>query len=171
MKKLAIIINGKPESGKDFLCDAVIKARKAQKYSSIKPIHRIAKAGGWDGVKDPAGRKLLSDLKHAFSEYNDLPNRAALESYRAFLRGRNELLFVHIREPEQIAAFRRAAGATVTLLIRRPGTGVLQGNTSDDGVEGFPYDETYDNVKTAEDAERDFCAFIDGLFEKYAREA
>ena len=66
MKKTAIIING----GKDTLCDFVSKHIKIKKISSIAPILKIAKAGGWNGNKDDKSRKLLSDLKHLFTKYN-----------------------------------------------------------------------------------------------------
>ncbi len=170
MKKLAIIVNGKPESGKDFLCDAVSSVRPARKISSIDPIVPIAKQGGWDGVKSKKSRKLLSDLKRIFTEFNDLPTRYVLEKYRNFLQSEDEILFVHIREPDQIEAFKRVASHCVTLLIHRPGTEETFGNESDDGINNFPYDCTYNNEKSPAEAGSDFRLFISRIFELYAAE-
>ncbi len=168
VKKLAIIVNGKPESGKDFLCDAV--TRPARKISSIDPIVPIAKLGGWDGVKTKKSRKLLSDLKRIFTEFNDLPTRYALEEYHKFLQSEDEILFVHIREPDQIEAFKKAANPCVALLIRRAGTEETVGNVSDDGIDKTSYDCTYENDKSPGEAGEDFRAFISRIFERYAAE-
>ncbi|MDR1668459.1 MAG: hypothetical protein LBR76_00685 [Oscillospiraceae bacterium] len=160
MKKLAIIVNGKPESGKDFLCDAAIAKFRARKISSIDPILPIAKLGGWDGVKTQKSRKLLSDLKHAFTEFNDLSHQYVLEKYRDFLQSEDSILFVHIRERDQIEAFKQAAEHCVTILIRRPDTERTVGNASDDGINRIAYDYIYDNTHGLTDAAADFNTFI-----------
>jgi hypothetical protein len=167
MPKLAIIINGKPGSGKDALCDAVILRGRAGKVSSIEPIVEIAKLGGWDGVKDAKSRKLLSDLKSLFAEFNGLPTRYLLEKYQEFSSGLDEVLFVHIRECGQIDAFIRGiSGPAVTLLVRRPGIGET-GNRSDDETDNYTYDVIFDNDLPLEESERAFCALVDGIREKY----
>ena len=58
-------------------------------------------------------------------------------------------MFVHIREPEEIARFREAAGEDCrTLLVTRPAMeqarGAL-GNRSDDGVSEYAYDRIFVN--------------------------
>jgi hypothetical protein len=169
MQKLAIIINGKPQSGKDTLCDAVIRQGRARKISSIDPITAIAKQGGWDGVKDTRSRKLLSDLKRAFAEFNDLPNRYVLDEYHSFLGSEDEVLFIHIREKDQIDVFKKsAAGPCVTLLIRRPGHIVKIGNSSDDKVGDIAYDVVYDNDAPLAEAENSFIKLVGYLLQTYA---
>jgi hypothetical protein len=171
MAKLAIIINGKPGAGKDALCDAVVRQGRARKISSIGPIAEIARQGGWDGVKTPQSRKLLSDLKRAFAEFNDLPNQYLLNEYRAFLCGEDDILFIHIREKDQVEAFRKAAdGRCVTLLIRRPGAGGVRkyGNASDDDVERISYDVIFDNDQPLEESSGSFCNLMDYLLQTYA---
>ncbi len=169
--KLAVILNGRPGVGKDSLCDAVIKRGGARKVSSIDPILALARQGGWDGVKNAAGRKLLSDLKRAFAEYNDLPNRYILEACKEFLQSEDDILFVHIRESDQIDAFRRAAGDTpcVTLLVRRPGAYTQKmGNPSDDGTDECIYDFVFDNDQTLPQSEEAFFRLIRRLYESHA---
>ncbi|MCL1806700.1 MAG: hypothetical protein FWG31_03255 [Oscillospiraceae bacterium] len=169
MSKIAIVINGKPESGKDALCDAVIRQGHARKISSIDPITALAKQGGWDGVKDVRSRKLLSNLKRLFAEFNDLPNRYVLEEYQTFLQSNDDVLFVHIREQDQIEAFKKAAaGGCVTLLVRRPGSGNRIGNPSDDEVANYHYDVTFDNDLPLEEAEKTFRALVEYIRFNYA---
>jgi hypothetical protein len=169
MPKLTIIINGKPGSGKDALCDAVIRQGRARKASSIEPIRAIAGLGGWDGVKDAKSRKLLSDLKRLFTEYNNLPAKYLSEVYENFLYSEDEVLFVHIRESDQIAAFINGISRkAVSLLVRRPGTEGAVGNRSDDETESYNYDEIFDNDKPLEDAEKAFCKLVSEMLKKYA---
>jgi hypothetical protein len=169
MQKLAVIINGRPESGKDALCDAVIRQGRARKISSIDPIMEIAKQGGWDGVKDARSRKLLSDLKRIFAEYNGLPNQYVLQEYRRFLGSEDEVLFIHIREKDQIEAFKAAAaGPCVRLLVRRPGASGKMGNPSDDEVDQMGYDIVFDNDAPLADAQKAFCKLIGYIRQTHA---
>jgi hypothetical protein len=169
MLKLTVIINGKPESGKDALCDAVIRKGRARKITSIDPIAEIAKQGGWDGVKDARSRKLLSGLKRVFAEYNDLSNQYVIREYRGFLAGEDEILFIHIREKDQIDAFKKAAvSPCVTLLIRRPGAEGKTGNASDDEVEQIGYDVIFDNDQPLEASASSFCKLIEYLKQTHA---
>jgi hypothetical protein len=164
MPKLTVIVNGKPGVGKDFLCDAVIKKGGARKVSSIDPINSAARVLGWDGIKNAGSRKFLSDLKRLSSEFNDWPNRFVLRAHQDFLQSLDEILFVHIREEDQINAFRAAAGGGCkTLLIRRPGLEGDVGNPSDDKVDTIRYDFVFDNDRPPEEAGEAFYAFMQSL--------
>ena len=149
MDKLVVIINGSGGVGKDTVCEAAAAFWKTRNISSITPILQVARAAGWDGVKTPASRRFLSELKQSCSEFNDLPFRYCAEQLEAFRRSDEQLLFVHIREPEEIARFRESAGEECrTLLVTRPAMeqarGAL-GNRSDDGVAGYQYDRVFVN--------------------------
>ena len=149
MDKLVVIINGSGGVGKDTVCEAAAAFWKTRNISSITPILQVARAAGWDGVKTPASRRFLSELKQSCSEFNDLPFRYCTEQLEAFRRSDEQLLFVHIREPEEIARFRETAGEECrTLLVPRPALeqarGAL-GNRSDDGVAGYQYDRVFVN--------------------------
>ena len=135
MDKLVVIINGSGGVGKDTVCEAAAAFWKTRNISSITPILQVARAAGWDGVKTPASRRFLSELKQSCSEFNDLPFRYCAEQL--------------IREPEEIARFRESAGEECrTLLVTRPAMeqarGAL-GNRSDDGVAGYQYDRVFVN--------------------------
>ncbi len=166
MKKVAIVINGRGGVGKDTLCELAAKHFKIENISSITPIKEIAAQCGWDGRKDNKARKFLSDLKALCVEYNDYPTRWAKEKYDAFLKSDAEILFVHIREPEEIAKFVSATeGAAKTLLVRggKRMSDEKYGNASDDCVEEYEYDLYFLNESTLDTAERNFVELMKAL--------
>ena len=167
MNKLTIVINGKGGVGKDTLCMS-LPHRRVRNISSITPIKEIAAMHGWNGEKDLKSRRFLAELKRVFTEYNDLPNRYLLEQRADFLQSEEEILFIHIREPEQIETFVRAVdGDCITLLVRRdlPDTAGGYGNHADDDVEDYPYTVIFDNNRPLEQSVLAFAELIDGLME------
>ena len=161
--KVITVINGKGGVGKDTLCDFVAKRYKTMNISAITRVKEIAEIAGWDGEKDEKGRKLLSDLKKALVEYGDLPTKYLLENVDEFLHSDDEVLFVHIREIEEIKKFvsmTESVCSVYTLLVTRD-TGVDSwGNASDDDVENYNYDFIYHNDLPLNKAETDFVSFF-----------
>lgn len=167
MKKTVIIINGNGGVGKDTLCEFAGEKYEVMNISAITPIKEIASQNGWKGEKDAKSRKFLADLKKLFVEYNDLPCQYLIGEYKKFLASRTEILFVHIREGEEIDKFRQAVDiACITLLIRRNSSLESWGNASDDNVEKYTYDYTYDNDKPLEEAKDDFLLFLEKIIGK-----
>ncbi len=165
MNKLVIIINGKGGVGKDTLCNFVAKHYDTRNISSITPILKIAKAGNWDGNKDDKSRKLLSDLKHLFTNYNDLSFHYLKSQTEEFLATEEEVLFVHMREPEEISKYLKyvtSQGLTCkTLLIKRNiCESKTYGNDADDMVDCYQYDFTYHNDLPLTEVEKDFITFF-----------
>ena len=163
MKKAVIVINGAGGVGKDTLCDLAGKHFKVYNMSTIMPIKDIARMCGWDGSKDDKSRKFLADLKQLTVDYNDFPTMWGLERYREFLRSDDEIMFMHIREPEEIAKYVRATEGVAKTLLVRGGARMAKshyGNAADDCVEQYDYDYYFMNDKSLEDAERDFCAML-----------
>ena len=117
MKKTVIIINGAGGAGKDTLCAIAARHYAVTSVSAVDRIKEIARFGGWDGVKDERGRKLLSDIKLAFIAYNDLPFASLMEAYRAFCASQARVLFIHCREPKEIAKLQAAARAGMTVVV------------------------------------------------------
>ncbi len=164
MKKTVIIINGNGGVGKDTLCDFANSKYKTMNISAITPIKNIALEHGWRGEKDPRSRKFLADLKKTFVDYNDLPCTYLTQKYEEFLENDCEILFVHIREGEEIDKFKeKVSTPCITLLIRREGILKSWGNASDDNVENYNYDYVYRNDKILSEAESDFLEFLDGI--------
>ena len=166
MKKTVIVINGAGGVGKDTLCDLAAKHFKVKNISSITPIKNIAKDCGWGGEKDDKARKFLSDLKRTLVEYNDYPTTWAIGEYNDFLSSDEEVMFVHIREAQEIEKFvKRTNGSAKTLLVRggERMKKTAYGNASDDLVEAYTYDYYYVNEKALDVAEREFCELIKGI--------
>lgn len=158
---MIIIINGKSGVGKDTLisaCDRNLVCGTENHYvyniSSIDPIKKIAEFGGWNGVKDEKGRKLLNILKKAFTEYDDTPLYKTLAEvlsiHQTFDYFGEPVVFIHIREPEEIQKMvdttREMGIRTFTLLVRR--TEIDEGgfvNIGDEKVEDYGYDFIFNN--------------------------
>ena len=157
-----IIINGKGGVGKDTLCELAAKHFRVQNFSSIDPIKKIATENGWNGEKDAKSRKFLSDLKRIFSEYNDLPNEYLYQKYLAFQQSDDEILFVHIREKEEIKRFQNRVGSScITLLVTRNQLrDNVWGNASDDEVETYHYDYYFDNSGALTESEESFVHLL-----------
>ena len=165
MNKLTIVINGKGGVGKDTLCLS-LQERRVRNISSITPIKEIAAQHGWNGEKDLKSRRFLAELKRVFTEYNDLPNRYLVQQAQEFGESEDEILFVHIREADQIEAFVRGVdGNCITLLVRRdlPEVAGGYGTRADDDVENYPYDIIFDNNRPLEQSTAAFAALIEQL--------
>ena len=175
MKKLAIVINGSGGVGKDTLCTMAESAYRVRNISSITPIKEIAAQFGWHGEKNDRARRFLADLKRASVLYNDFPTNWVYNEYQQFLSSDEELLFVHIREPEEIRKFvALTEGRARTLLIRGGARfaarrrGRRYGNAADDGVEAYSYDYYYRNDLPLAETQQAFLAFLAGVFEECA---
>ena len=162
MDKQIIIINGQGGVGKDTICDVVKKHYGTKVVSSIDRIKAIAIYGGWDSQKDLKGRKLLSDIKLAFSEYNDLPFKQMAHEIKIFKDFRKEqILFIHVREPEEITKLISEYPEIKTLLITRGQNTSEFGNMADDNVLNYNYDFVFENNGKLENLERDFLEFFE----------
>ena len=164
-EKLVIFINGRGGVGKDTLCSACCEKYSVHNISAIDPIKEIAYANGWNGEKDEKSRKLLHDLKELFVEYNDLPTNYLLGKYEEFLSSNAELLFVHIREPEEIRKFEKMVAIPhITVLVKRAGMDGNLGNGGDDHVEEYDYDFIFHNDWDEGSSRTAFLVFIDKIW-------
>ncbi|MBR1988233.1 MAG: hypothetical protein IKA36_04230 [Clostridia bacterium] len=162
-EKITIVINGVGGCGKDTLVKFTSKYFWVKNVSSITPIKNIASVIGWDGSKDEKSRKFLSDLKKLTTDYNDYTLNYLLREQKDFLSSPEEIMFVHIREPEEIAKFvSNSLLKTYTLLVRprEELKGKYYGNKSDDEVENYNYDFVFDNSKSIEESKKSWLEFF-----------
>ena len=171
-----VVVNGMPRSGKttfENFCKDYL-GPYCEIISTIDIIKEMARVGGWNGEKDPKSRKLLSDLKDLWTNYNDLSfntikkhiNIWEEELKNFHVDNQPHVLFVDSREPEEIARFKYELGA-ITVLVRRPEVeNVEQSNHADANVLNFKYDYYILNQATTEELKSAAIDFINLLFKK-----
>ena len=181
LNKTVIVINGSGSSGKDTICDIVSKHYLTMNRSSVDLIKEIAHRYGWKGTKEPKDRKLLSDLKKAFSDYNDMPNTYLLNMFYTFMTEPHyQIMFVHIREIEEnrrffnriyekIREYSYKDVSIASLLILRPNQ-TLWGNESDDNINPNDYRFIYRNERPLDELEQHFMPFFNCLLWKLEEE-
>ena len=170
MNKHVVIINGSAGVGKDtfveqvrycFLGNTEMSYPNVINYSSVDWIKKIATSMGWDGAKDEKSRKFLSDLKDLSTWYNDMPFNCMKDKVDSFNdeRCQEKILFLHIREPEEIS---RAAKefAAKTLLIRNNRVDHVLSNRADADVFEYEYDYIVNNLGTIADLREDAFEFL-----------
>ena len=156
------IINGSGCCGKDTFVELFAKHYghdKVWNYSSVDKVKRIAKEIGWTGAKTEKDRKFLSDLKLLTTEYNDMPMQDLKEKVKEFRSSQAEILFLHIREPEEISKAVNEFSAE-TILIRRDWIPQITSNMADANVYNYNYDITIYNDGSLEDYENIAKQFV-----------
>ena len=168
MKQFVFVINGSGGVGKDTLCNLAAKHYRVRNVSSITPIKNIAALCGWNGEKSDRARKFLADLKSLTVAYNDYPTRWILSEYESFRQSEDEIMFVHIREGEEIRKFVEGTnGEAITLLIRGGKRfhrrNAAYGNAADDDVEKYRYDYVFYNDHPLDKTEEIFVSFLNRI--------
>ena len=167
MDKKIIVMNGKGGCGKDTLCHGAAGSFRVMNVSSIDPIKEIASNYGWQGEKTPEARRFLAELKEAFVHWCDLPTRYLREKALEFLASDAEVLFVHIREGEQIDAFKAAIAPQkcYAVLVKRHAVDdeADYGNAADDQVDNYTYDAVFRNDSEIDESVKNFVKLIKRL--------
>ena len=163
MKKI-VIINGTGGSGKDTFAEMCKEYATVMNVSAVDGVKKIAKFVGWNGDKDPTSRKFLSDLKDLLDGYNDFSSKYLENSIDDFFQNGAELMFIHMREPEQIKRFEEEFPHNViTLLVESNRVEPITSNHADRDVANYPYDQTLENNGSLEDLKEKAFTFVDFL--------
>jgi len=160
-KQVVIVINGSGGVGKHSLIDFASNYYEIRDTSSIVPIKKLAMDIGWEGEYDEKGRRLLVDIKQALIRYNDLPTKYVVGEYKKFKAVEQDVMFVHIREPEEIAKFRAIVPCKTVLIVR---DGAPKWNIDTEERTGeFQYDYIFDNSQPLEKTGPKFVKLIDKI--------
>lgn len=168
MDKHIFIINGSGGVGKDTfvelvsteLNDILKKFHTVVNFSSVDKVKEIAKEIGWDGKKSEKDRKFLSDLKILTSDYCDMPFQSMRSKVAEFMNDEESiLLFLHIREPEEITRAVKEFGANTILVIRNTVKHITS-NMADENVFNYNYEFIIDNSGTKEELNNKAKKFV-----------
>lgn len=162
MNKQVFIINGSGGVGKDTFVELVSKGfnLSVMNFSSVDKVKEIARIIGWTGGKAERDRKFLSDLKLLCTDYNNMPFNSMSEKVKEFTESNAVMLFLHIREPEEIEKARIAFGAK-TVLIKRNTIKHITSNMADGNVFNYQYDIVVDNDGNLEDFKKKAVQFVE----------
>jgi hypothetical protein len=157
------VINGIAGSGKDTFVSMVGAIVPTVNYSSVSKIKDAAKVLGWDGEKDDRSRRFLSDLKRLSATYNDFPFNCMVKKIEDFMSDDiHEFLFLHIREPQEIARMVWKFPTIQTVLVKNSNVKQVTSNASDAGVyDYYSYDIIVNNsgdLATLNKTAEKFCA-------------
>lgn len=183
-----VIINGKPQSGKDTFC------KYAQGYcdddesantliiSSVDPLKEMLTQLGWDGTKTDKIRDMLMDMKQLWVQNQDGPTMFLFNNILEFHKactGEDNIVFVHIREPEEIkklvnalTGFESMGIDVISLLvIRESGEDTpnqpaeTRGSDDEALINSYEYDVTINNDEDLIKLQELAAEFVDKLLE------
>lgn len=143
---IPVVINGSNGAGKDTFVDMCKQFVAVKNISSIDQLNDFARQIGWNGIKDESYRLFISELKQLVTKFNDAPTHYLLNNIELNASS-DGLLFMHIREPLEIAKIQRLSPLPVVTLLIGRNTPVAQ-NKADLGVYGYGYDYVIDNGGT-----------------------
>ena len=183
-----VIINGKPQSGKDTFCGFAQgycdddESANTLIISSVDPLKEMLAQLGWDGTKTDEIRDMLMCMKQLWVQNQDGPTMFLFNNILEFHKactGEDNIVFVHIREPEEIkklvnalTGFESMGIDVISLLVIRKGgedTPNQPAGTrrSDDEalINSYEYDMTINNDGDLIRLQELAAEFVDKLLE------
>ena len=163
--KTKIIINGSGGVGKDTFVDYCRIFANVTNISSVDKIKEAAKLLGWSDGKTEDDRKFLSDMKVLSTGYNNFPYEYLKQNIAKFMEDKSSnVLFMHIREPEEIDKIKKEFGC-ITVLVQNINKRRIDSNMADANVCNYEYDyiinNDYDLNRLKEKAIHFVCEVID----------
>jgi hypothetical protein len=128
---IILAINGIGGSGKDTFMNFCSKYAKCGIVSTIDIVKTMLVKEklytgthtnlGWidETKKGPRERKLLSDIKIALMDYDDIPFKCLLKSINKFKKNNAQIVLIAVREFDEMIKICTAYGAK-SVLVKRP---------------------------------------------------
>lgn len=162
-----VVVNGMPESGKTTFQEAckdicnMTATIRVDIMSSVEYVKHVARELGWDGTKTDRNRKFLSDLKRTLTDWDDVIFKKIKDRlYLLSVAQYDYILFVDIREPDEIARAAEELNAITVLLRRDEVEGRTYSNASDTDVFDYDYDVVIENNSDLEDLQQKAELFL-----------
>lgn len=183
-----VIINGKPQSGKDTFCGFAQgycdddESANTLIISSVDPLKEMLAQLGWDGTKTDEIRDMLMCMKQLWVQNQDGPTMFLFNNILEFHKactGEDNIVFVHIREPEEIkklvnalTGFESMGIDVISLLVIResgedtPNQPVGTRRSDDEAlINSYEYDVTINNDGDLIRLQELAAEFVDKLLE------
>lgn len=164
--KEVVVINGKAKVGKDLFVSYVSEEVGTINYSSVYELKKLATEyfGYNDKNKNAKDRKFLSNLKDLTTNYCNFCFNCVMSRYLEYKNDDNEIMFIHCREPEEIAKIKEAIPKSHTLLIVSDrDIEAVDNNHSDKDVLDYDYEFYINNSGTKEELKLKAVDFIKNL--------
>lgn len=171
MKKLIFIINGSGGTGKDSFCN-IIKQYSGHDTYTISSANRAKKIAmdvfGWDGIsKNEKSRKLLATIKDLLTWWDDIPFKDMKGEIMYFEATPSmEIMFIHVREPQEIQKLVDIFPHIKTILITNKNVPNITSNDADAGVFNYKYDYYIENNGTLDDLKDTALSFINQFYKE-----
>lgn len=154
--KRILILNGSATVGKDTFVESLSKYVSVRHISMADLAKKALLSCGWNGIKDEASRKALSDIKIALDEFDDCNFKYIVETSKRFLFEYPEFedvdyLCIDMREPKDIQRFKTFIAAVPAVLVTNERVKHITSNVGDAGVFDYNYDYIIENNGTKED--------------------
>lgn len=170
---IIIVINGSAKSGKDKFVSFFkeISNLRVKNFSSIDKVKQVAEmCFNWNGKKDDKSRRLLSEMKKIWIDFNNGPfyniiEKIDVDMIYSINNGKDinkNVYFLHIREPKEIFKIKEKYKNCITLIIDKE-VDFIPNNNSDENINNFEYDYVVNNNGTISDLKiraKEFLNFI-----------
>lgn len=178
-----IVINGLPQSGKDSFATLVQsycnmdESANVLNLSSVDPIKEVLEQFGWDGEKSAEVRDIIAGIKQIWIGAQNGPTmymmNNILEWHKSFV-GEDNIVFCHIREPEEINKLVNAINGMSCVGIDIMTILMVRGNhisehvndrlaDSEVSIVQYPYDMIIYNDAGLPELDEKAIAFVDEL--------
>lgn len=181
---IVIIINGVQQSGKDTFvefitnyCD-MYECANVLNLSSVDPIKRTLESFGWNGDKSEEVRNIIAGIKKIWSDAQNGPTMFMMNNilqYHITHTGEDNIVFCHIREPEEIKKLSDIINGMhvvgiklVSIFINRSGSIDMNSRKSDnyEDISKYEYDVILHNNGALVDWKCKAEEFIKGVIKE-----
>ena len=186
-----VIINGEPGAGKDSFAKLVQSYCNMNEYanilnlSSVDPIKDMLTGFGWDGYKSDDVRNIIAGIKRIWIGAQNGPTMFMMNNILEWHKdniGEDNIVFCHIREPEEIEKLVNALhgmdtmGIDVTTMLVVRGTvdssdicsgrSYVRDSDNPNIISQYKYDNIIYNDSDLAGLDEKACMFVNKLFEE-----
>lgn len=170
MQKQVIILNGMARSGKQEVYNILSNIIPSEQYSIVDPVRDfLKKLGVRENGKSEKWRRLMSDIKLALDDYDDITYQCSREKILDFLRSSpTKLISIDMREIKDISRAKEEFGA-ITVLVNRDDAPIITSNVADANVFNIDYDYVINNNGSFSELEDEVKRFVNWMIEEHCK--